>query len=59
MPVGNLIVRYIYPDGRLTATITVEDEWKTEVFPSKEAAKAFADRNDLKYEELPDGNSGE
>lgn len=51
-PVGKLVKRFIYPDGRLTAVITVDGDWKTEVFPTVEAAERFARENNLAIEEM-------
>lgn len=50
--VGKLVKRFVYPDGRLTATVSVGPDWKVEVFPSVEAALQFAKDHNLKVEEI-------
>jgi len=55
---GSLILRYAYPDGRVTALISVGPDWQVEVFPSKTAAMIFAKEHNLKFEEMPSDPSG-
>lgn len=52
MPVGELTLRFKYPDGRLSALITIDNDWKIEVFASVEAARQFAHDNDLTVKEM-------
>lgn len=51
-PEGKLILRYTYPDGRVTALVSVGPDWQVTVFPTKEAARIFAEENKLKFEEM-------
>jgi hypothetical protein len=53
---GKLVLRFKYPDGRLSALITVDNDWKIEVFASEVAARAFAAEHNLEVEEIEDGN---
>jgi len=52
MPVGKIVKRFKYPDGRLTAMICIDECWKVEVFSSDEAVEEFAKQNDLTLEEM-------
>jgi hypothetical protein len=40
----------------LSALITVDNDWKIEVFASEVAARAFAAEHNLEVEEIEDGN---
>jgi hypothetical protein len=53
---GRLVKRFRYPDGRLTALVSVENDWQVVVFASEEAADKFASVYNLTIEELKDGN---
>jgi hypothetical protein len=50
--VGELVLRFRYPDGRLSALITVEGDWKVEVFANEDAARQFAKEHNLKVKEI-------
>jgi hypothetical protein len=55
---GRLVKRFKYPDGRLTALVTVDNDWQVLVFASEEAAEKFAKHFNLEVTEIEDGNSG-
>jgi len=56
LPVGELTLRFRYPDGRLSALIVINNDWKIEVFASEEAARKFALDNDLTVKEIESGD---
>lgn len=39
---GKMVLRYEYPDGRITAMTAIAGEWQITVFPSREDAIEFA-----------------
>lgn len=55
MPIGELTLRFRYPDGRLSALVTIDGDWKIEVFANEETAKRFAEEHDLTIKEMEDG----
>ena len=57
MPVGNLILRFKYPDGRITAVISIDNDWKVEVFANKEEAEKFAKDNELTVREMDNADN--
>lgn len=58
-PIGKMILRYKYPDGRLTTMIAIGEEWQVVVFPTEEAAREFAAQHNLSVEEMrQDENNG-
>ena len=58
MPVGKIVKRFKYPDGRLTAMICIDECWKVEVFSSEDAVGEFAKQNDLTVEEMQREDNG-
>lgn len=57
--VGELVLRFRYPDGRLSALITVDGDWKVEVFANEEAARNFAKEHNLKVKEMDSADNAE
>jgi hypothetical protein len=53
-PLGELVVRTEYLDGRVTAVIKQGTEWQVDVFPSKAIAKMFAEHYNLEYRDVSD-----
>lgn len=47
-----LVIRFVFPDGRLTALIAIDNDWKVEVFASRAAAEEFAKEHNLQIEEM-------
>ena len=58
-PVGELVLRFRYPDGRLSALITVGEDWKIEVFANEEMARSFAKYHNLKVKEMDGADNAE
>lgn len=49
---GNLVLRFRYPDGRLTGVITLGNDWRVETFANEDAARAFAKEHGLTIKEM-------
>lgn len=56
--VGKLILRFKYPDGRLTATVAIDGDWQVKVFASEAAARSFAVEYELEVEEMKNVDNG-
>lgn len=57
--IGELVLRFRYPDGRLSALITVGEDWKIEVFANEEMARSFAKYHNLKVKEMDSADNAE
>ena len=53
---GKLVLRFRYPDGRLSAIVTVDNDWQVKVFANELAARAFALEFNLQIEEQKSGD---
>ena len=49
---GELVLRFRYPDGRLSAVITVDNDWQVQVFANEAAARVFAVEHNLLVKEM-------